>query len=45
MNTILGELGKSEKFIDLEKQIEEKKSPIEILGLVDMEKIIETEQQ
>ena len=36
MNTILGELGKSEKFIDLEKQIENKKSPIEILGLVDM---------
>ena len=36
MNTILGELGKSKKFIDLEKQIENKKSPIEILGLVDM---------
>ena len=42
MNTILGELGKSAKFVDLVKQIENKKSPIEILGLVDvgMEQII-----
>ena len=36
MNTIIGELGKSSKFIELEKQIENKKSPIEILGLVDV---------
>ena len=42
MNTILGELGKSAKFVDLVKQIENEKSPIEILGLVDvgMEQII-----
>ena len=42
MNTILGKLGKSAKFVDLVKQIENKKSPIEILGLVDvgMEQII-----
>ena len=42
MNTILGELGKSAKFVDIVKQIENKKSPIEILGLVDvgMEQII-----
>ena len=36
MNTITGELGKSSKFIDLLKQIENKKSPIEILGLTDV---------
>lgn len=36
MNTILGELGKSEKFKDLAKQIENKKSPIAISGLVDV---------
>lgn len=36
MNTILGELGKSEKFIDLLKQIENKTSPIAISGLTDM---------
>ena len=36
MNTIIGELGKSSKFIDLLKQIENKKSPIEILGLTDV---------
>ena len=42
MNTILGELGKSAKFVDLVKQIEKQTSPIEILGLVDvgMEQII-----
>ena len=36
MNTILGELGKSEKFIDLLKQIENKTSPIAISGLTDV---------
>lgn len=36
MNTILGELGKSSKFIDLLKQIENKQSPIAISGLTDM---------
>ena len=33
MNTIIGELGKSNKFIDLSKQIENKKGPISISGL------------
>ena len=33
MNTILGELGKSKKFIDLIKKIENEKSPITISGL------------
>ena len=33
MNTIIGKLGKDPKFIDLIKQIENKKSPIEISGL------------
>ena len=33
MNTIIGELGKSQKFIDLSKQIEKEKSPISISGL------------
>lgn len=33
MNTIVGELGKSEKFIELLKQVENKKSPIAISGL------------
>jgi len=33
MNTILGELGKSPKFIDFTKNIENKKSPIAISGL------------
>ena len=33
MNTILGELGKSQKFVDLIKNIESKNSPIEISGL------------
>ncbi len=33
MNTIIGELGKSNKFIDLSKQIEKTKSPISISGL------------
>lgn len=33
MNTIIGELGKSQKFIDLSKQIEVKQSPISISGL------------
>ena len=36
MNTIIGELGRASKFIDLLKQIENKKSPIEILGLTDV---------
>ncbi len=36
MNTILGELGKSAKFIDLLKRIENKTSPIAILGLTDV---------
>ena len=36
MNTIIGELGKSKKFIDLTKNIENKKSPIEISGLIDV---------
>lgn len=34
MNTIIGKLGKSSKFVDLIKQIENKKSPIEISGLI-----------
>ncbi len=33
MNTIIGELGKSKKFIDLSKQIQLKQSPISISGL------------
>ena len=33
MNTIIGELGKLQKFIDLSKQIEKEKSPISISGL------------
>lgn len=43
MNTIIGELGKSNKFIDLSKQIEKTKSPISISGLtgVGMAEIIE----
>lgn len=36
MNTILGELGKSNKFTDLLKQIENKTSPVAISGLTDM---------
>ena len=36
MNTILGELGKSAKFVDLLKQIENKTSPIAISGLTDV---------
>lgn len=36
MNTILGDLGKSEKFLDLVKNIENKKDLIEISGLVDV---------
>ena len=36
MNTILGELGKSNKFIDLLKQIENKTSPVAISGLTDV---------
>lgn len=36
MNTIIGTLGKSSKFVDLEKQIENKISPISISGLTDM---------
>ena len=33
MNTILGELGKSKKFVDIIKSIEDKKGPIGISGL------------
>ena len=36
MNTILGDLGKSKKFVDLVKQIEQNESPITISGLVDV---------
>lgn len=36
MNTILGEFGKSARFIDLLKQIENKTSPIAISGLTDV---------
>ena len=36
MNTILGELGKSAKFIELLKQIENKTSPVSISGLTDV---------
>ena len=38
MNTIIGDLGKSKKFVDLIKQIENKKSPIEISGLTSVGK-------
>lgn len=33
MNTIIGELGKSKKFVDLSKQIDKVKSPISLSGL------------
>ena len=36
MNTIIGELGKSPKFVGLVKNIEDTKSPIEISGLTDV---------
>ena len=36
MNTILGELGKSEKLIKIINSIESKKSPIVISGLNDV---------
>ena len=36
MNTIIGELGKSQKYIDLQKEIEQKISPIAISGLTDV---------
>ena len=36
MNTILGELGKSQKFIEIVNKIENKKSPIAISGLNDV---------
>ena len=36
MNTIIGELGKSKKFIDLLNQIENKISPVAISGLTDV---------
>ena len=36
MNTIIGELGKNPKFVSLIKNIENKKSPIEISGLTDV---------
>lgn len=36
MNTILGEMGKSPKFIDLTRQIEKRESPIAISGLTDV---------
>ena len=36
MNTIIGNLGKNAKFVELVKNIESSKSPIEISGLVDV---------
>ena len=36
MNTIIGELGKSQRFIDLSNQIEKETSPISISGLTDV---------
>ena len=36
MNTIIGEIGKLPKFLDLNTQIENKKSPIQISGLTDV---------
>ena len=36
MNTIIGDLGKNQKFIELLKSIENKTSPIEISGLTDV---------
>ena len=36
MNTIIGEIGKSQKFVDIVKEIENKKSPIDISGLTDV---------
>ena len=36
MNTIIGELGKSQKFVSLIKNIENEKSPVEISGLTDV---------
>ena len=36
MNTILGELGKSQKFVEIVNRIENKKSPIAISGLNDV---------
>lgn len=39
MNTILGELGKSAKFIELLKQIENKTGPVAISGLTDVGEI------
>ena len=36
MNTIIGEIGKSQKFIDLSKQIENIQSPISISGLTNV---------
>ena len=36
MNTILGEIGKSPKFLDLNKQIENNTSPIQVSGLTDV---------
>ena len=36
MNTIIGELGKSPKFCEYIKSIENKKSPIAISGLTDV---------
>ena len=36
MNTIIGDLGKSQKFVDIVKEIENKKSPIDISGLTDV---------
>ena len=36
MNTILGELGKNPKFIELIKNIEQKQSPVAISGLNDV---------
>ena len=43
MNTIIGDLEKSQKFLDLIKTIENKKSPIEISGLSDVGEVFTLE--
>ena len=40
MNTIIGELSKSQKFLDLIKRVEDKKSPIEISGLSSVGEVV-----
>ncbi len=39
MNTIIGELGKTKKFVDLSKEIENKKGPVSVSGLTDVGEI------